>query len=249
MENLLYRLLLLMAGNQEQEDSTLTAEVLGCNPSDRKQEGNNAHLAVLSPACNLPDDVVRTIFMATLPSTWNPGINPDEAPLLLGRIWKPWRDIALQTPRLWASIHIVVTSSATIPKLAEVVMNWLNRSGVLPVDICLLPSKRLRFETKKTEASQSGSISLLLSALIPTSRRWRNVRFFLSKNDAETLLQQLSQDDVPLLKFVTIAYPPATKADEHILCDSLNFLAVPSIRSVSQCRTRKRIISRSSGVG
>ncbi|KAJ6527643.1 hypothetical protein B0H19DRAFT_539518 [Mycena capillaripes] len=171
--------------------------------------------------------------MATLPSTRNPGISSDEAPLLLGRIWKPWRNITLQTPRLWASIHIVVTSLATIPRLIEVVMNWLNRSGALPVEICLLPSKRLRFQTKKTEAPQSRSISLLLSALIQTSRRWRNVRFFLSKNDAGTLLQQLSPDDVHFLKVVNIGYPPATMTGEHILCDSLNFLAAPSIRSLT----------------
>ncbi|KAF8191977.1 hypothetical protein K438DRAFT_1675284, partial [Mycena galopus ATCC 62051] len=121
-----------------QQDPALAAEILGCNPSDRKQDPNDAHLAVLSPACNLPDDVVRTIFMATLPSTRNPGISPEEAPLLLGRIWKPWRAIAMQTPGLWASIHIVVTPLATIPRLIEVVMNWLNKSGPLPVDICLL---------------------------------------------------------------------------------------------------------------
>jgi hypothetical protein len=183
IENLLYRVLFLTAGNQE-EDSALIAGILECNPSDGKQEGNDAHLAVLSPACKLPDDVARTIFMATLPSTRTPGVSPNEAPLLLVRIWKPWRDIALQTPRLWASIHIVLTSLATIPR-TEVVTNWLNRSGALPVDICLLPSKRLRVQTKKTESPQSRSISLLLSALIQTSRRWRNIRFFLSKNDAE----------------------------------------------------------------
>ncbi|KAF7374043.1 F-box domain-containing protein [Mycena sanguinolenta] len=212
-----------------EQASALTADILKYNPSHRKQ-GNNAHLAVLSPACRLPDDVVRTIFMATLPSTRNPGISPDEAPLLLVRIWKPWRDIALQTPRLWASIHIVVTSLAIIPRLTEVVMNWLNRSGALPLDICLLPSERLRFRTTNP---QSGSISLLLSALIQTSRRWRKVRFFLSKNDAETLLQQLSRDDVPLLKVITIASPPATKSNEHILCRSLSFLAAPSIRRLT----------------
>jgi hypothetical protein len=116
----------------------------------------------------------------------------------------------------------------------------------LPVDICLLPSKRLLFQTKKTEAPQSGSISLLLLALIQTSRRWRNIRFFLSKNDAEMQLLQLSQDDVPLLKVINIASPPAAKTDEHILCDSLKFLAAPSIRSLTN---RKCFISRSSVVG
>ncbi|KAJ6565291.1 hypothetical protein DFH09DRAFT_919697, partial [Mycena vulgaris] len=117
----------------------------------------DAHLAVLSPACKLPDDVVRTIFMATLPSTRSPGISPNQAPLLLGRIWKPWRDIALQTPRLWASIHIGVTSLATIPRLTEVVMNWLNRSGALPVDICVLPSKDCDLRPTRLAALFRGS--------------------------------------------------------------------------------------------
>ncbi|KAJ7509109.1 hypothetical protein B0H11DRAFT_1703386 [Mycena galericulata] len=68
----------------------------------------DAHLALVSPARRLPDDIVRAIFMASLPSTRNCALSGDEPPLLLCQISSSWRSIALATPRLWASIHIVV---------------------------------------------------------------------------------------------------------------------------------------------
>ncbi|KAJ7840391.1 hypothetical protein B0H14DRAFT_2241542, partial [Mycena olivaceomarginata] len=59
-----------------------------------------------SPARTLPDDVVREIFLASLPSE-NPTLCGLQAPLLLCHISHQWRMLALSTPRLWTSIHIV----------------------------------------------------------------------------------------------------------------------------------------------
>ncbi|KAJ7158027.1 hypothetical protein C8R43DRAFT_854891, partial [Mycena crocata] len=65
----------------------------------------DAHLALLSPARRLPEDIIRAIFIACLPSTHNAVVSPAASPLLLCQICSAWRDLALSTPQLWASLH------------------------------------------------------------------------------------------------------------------------------------------------
>jgi predicted nuclease with TOPRIM domain len=46
----------------------------------------DAHLALVSPVRRLPEDIIRSIFVASLPLHRNPTISGQEAPLLLGQI-------------------------------------------------------------------------------------------------------------------------------------------------------------------
>ncbi|KAJ6460840.1 hypothetical protein C8R47DRAFT_937709, partial [Mycena vitilis] len=83
------------------------------------QQFVDAHLALVSPVRRLPDDVIRRIFVATLPTTRNPPMSSDEEPLLLCRVCKSWRAVALATPRLWAALHIVVPRPSRLARLME----------------------------------------------------------------------------------------------------------------------------------
>ncbi|KAJ6619994.1 hypothetical protein B0H10DRAFT_1739000, partial [Mycena sp. CBHHK59/15] len=74
---------------------------------DQLNEFIDAHLALVSPVRRLPDDVVQEIFAASLPSNQNTTMSGAESPLLLCHICRAWRTIALATPRLWTSLHIV----------------------------------------------------------------------------------------------------------------------------------------------
>ncbi|KAJ7253553.1 hypothetical protein C8J57DRAFT_626486 [Mycena rebaudengoi] len=60
----------------------------------------NAHLALVSPARRLPDDIVREIFVASLPAGRNCAISAQESPLLLCTICQSWRSLALSMPRI-----------------------------------------------------------------------------------------------------------------------------------------------------
>ncbi|KAJ7683688.1 hypothetical protein B0H17DRAFT_941586, partial [Mycena rosella] len=62
----------------------------------------DAHLALLSPTRRLPADVLREIFVSSLPSTHNAIISSRESPLLLCHICSGWRNTAL-TPGAKAS--------------------------------------------------------------------------------------------------------------------------------------------------
>ncbi|KAF7344350.1 F-box domain-containing protein [Mycena sanguinolenta] len=92
------------------------------NRREKLQHFIDAHLALLSPARRLPEDIVRILFTAMLPSTRNATISSDEAPLLLCRVCKSWQAVALSTPQLWASFHIVVPPPSKFERL--VTLNW-----------------------------------------------------------------------------------------------------------------------------
>ena len=64
------------------------------------------HRAFISPFCRLPNDVLREIFLACLPTEHNPTLDVQHAPLLLTRITSHTRQVAPSTPRLWAAIHV-----------------------------------------------------------------------------------------------------------------------------------------------
>ncbi|KAJ7253515.1 hypothetical protein C8J57DRAFT_1473838 [Mycena rebaudengoi] len=153
-----------------------------------------AHLALVSPARRLPDDVVREIFVASLPKDRNCAISAKDSPLLLCTICQSWRNLALSTPRMWASIHIVAPSNDKIERMAQTVYTWLDRSGALPLSISLIVS---RSTFPRPDASS------LLTALIRYSLRWKRIRFILPPDQFEPL-SSLSPEDVPILEEVIV---------------------------------------------
>lgn len=67
----------------------------------------DAHRAYIAPIRRIPDDVLREIMMQCLPTEAPPShITTHTAPVLLTHICSRWRDIALSTPRLWASLCV-----------------------------------------------------------------------------------------------------------------------------------------------
>ncbi|TEB39402.1 hypothetical protein FA13DRAFT_1784166 [Coprinellus micaceus] len=90
----------------------------------------DAHRALLSPIRWLPNEILREIFIRTLPSSHNASLSPRESPLLLMQISPRWRYIAASTPRLWSTIHIPLPLPSTSHSLIE---NWITRAGALPL--------------------------------------------------------------------------------------------------------------------
>ncbi|KAF8871383.1 hypothetical protein CPB84DRAFT_1646958, partial [Gymnopilus junonius] len=59
----------------------------------------------------IPDDVLYEIFYQCLPSHRNPLLTASEAPVLLTRVCRCWRAVALASPRLWAQMHITFSNA------------------------------------------------------------------------------------------------------------------------------------------
>ncbi|KAJ7881264.1 hypothetical protein B0H14DRAFT_2705131, partial [Mycena olivaceomarginata] len=176
------------------------------------EEFIDAHLALVSPFRRLPDDIVRAIFLATLPLTRNCTLSHMEGPLLLGRVCRWWRALALTTPRLWASMHIVVPDPSQLELLTQKVAVWLERSGTVPLDISLFYSRM---------APSSFDISSMMSPIIAVSRRWRNIQLI-----PDFLCPDLSPENTPLLQSI------AFKNDAESSLKSAMFLATERLRKL-----------------
>ncbi|KIK66067.1 hypothetical protein GYMLUDRAFT_158552, partial [Collybiopsis luxurians FD-317 M1] len=95
-----------------------------------------AHKALASPVRQLPAEILAEIFVHCLPDCAVRDLS--EAPLVLTRICRSWRRIALDTPRLWQSLHVYLPpnlSNAACSRRIEGVTAWLERSGSLPISI------------------------------------------------------------------------------------------------------------------
>lgn len=114
---------------------------------------------LMSPFRRLPDDVLRSIFIACLIVREDrlPTMSNKEAPILLTHVSRRWREISHTTPRLWASLHVPIPPIMTMdnhedpPRFSaqkecsvkitalrvEAVDAWLKRSGACKLSISL----------------------------------------------------------------------------------------------------------------
>ncbi|KAJ7277210.1 hypothetical protein C8J57DRAFT_1713663 [Mycena rebaudengoi] len=87
------------------------------------------------PVLTLPPEITAEIFVQSLPShAVRP--HPSRSPLILLRICRTWRILALSTPALWTSLHLEVNGdhrALSAPgKLETFVETWFHRARTLP---------------------------------------------------------------------------------------------------------------------
>ncbi|KAF7314661.1 hypothetical protein MKEN_00939900 [Mycena kentingensis (nom. inval.)] len=180
---------------------------------DELAERIAAYDALVSPARRIPADLLQEIFVAGLPTYRNCTMSSMEGPLLYGRICSGWRAIVLQSPRLWASLHVVEPSqwksgsripSSIYERKVELRHNaiqlWLARSGQLPLSISYHQSATMSFLGERPSVLPRLD---LLGILIGYARRWKSFELSLSTRDHPQSLSELGAlgpEDVPLLQ-------------------------------------------------
>ncbi|KAJ2922798.1 hypothetical protein H1R20_g14270, partial [Candolleomyces eurysporus] len=92
----------------------------------------------------IPAEIMQEIFMHSRPSSYSRTSGICDAPLLLLRVCRSWRDLALSTPQLWASVevampkHLSMSDAFTEGKMniytAEI-RRWIARSGDAPLSL------------------------------------------------------------------------------------------------------------------
>ncbi|KAF9006684.1 hypothetical protein BDQ17DRAFT_1352197 [Cyathus striatus] len=176
--------------------------------------GVEAHRALLLPIRRLPPDVVCEVFVHCLPSDHNAVMSSAEAPMLLGRVCRSWRTIALSTPRLWASLHVSVPDLSGLHQIRNphhhrtrvqakinarllAIQEWLLRSGACPLSLSL-------FQLQMANNWNMDSLSVqFVETLLPFAHRWKTVDLRVT-NTALTRVMDLSKDDIPLLEDLRI---------------------------------------------
>ena len=168
---------------------------------------------ILAPVRRLPLDVLSVIFGHCLATHRNPVMRASEAPILLTRICRDWRSIALSIPRLWSRLYIptmrkvrprhyhrealpyVLEGERRMEARTEEVQRWLRLSSACPLSITLMSSR------------DPISHPPLLDSIIQSSRRWQQLELgcFLSpESDVLTRLLSLTPDDLCMLRELRI---------------------------------------------
>ncbi|KAJ7259871.1 hypothetical protein C8J57DRAFT_1472016 [Mycena rebaudengoi] len=155
--------------------------------------------ALISPMRAIPPEILQEIFLACLPVNHGAVMHVSEAPLLLGRVCRMWRSIALATASLWASVHISVPEreySSDAVCHCKALQIWLQRSGSCPVSISLaFPGD---YSVEYTEH--------FIDILLSYHHRWKELKLFSIPHEHSSKLRSLMPRDLPLLETVEITH-------------------------------------------
>ncbi|KAJ7267343.1 hypothetical protein C8J57DRAFT_1616042 [Mycena rebaudengoi] len=150
-------------------------------------------------------------------------ISATEPPLLLCNIWRPWRALALSTPQLWASGHIVVPSSSQMERTTSMV-DTFSRSGVLPLSLSVVLSR---------SSDRDTDVSMLLETLIRLSSRWKKIHFTLPYFHSFGPLSKVAPEHLSVLENVYVQVERGNF--EETFQSMFAFLGAPNLRSASLC--------------
>lgn len=98
------------------------------------------HKALLHPIRKLPKPVLQRILVFCLPPHPHvPALDRKAAPLTLTRVCRKWREVALDTPRLWQGLHVVLQPGTRrfIEFHMTMVHRWLSAAKELPLTVSL----------------------------------------------------------------------------------------------------------------
>ncbi|KDQ17652.1 hypothetical protein BOTBODRAFT_172096 [Botryobasidium botryosum FD-172 SS1] len=107
----------------------------------------------------IPDDIFSMIFKLAVPADWQA---PLEAPLTIAAVCRLWRQIAINTPRLWTRIN------------SRSVHGFLPRAKSAPLDI--------EYELCAMDR-QRHSLQKFLNPLISRSDQWRVLKIAMRRTD------------------------------------------------------------------
>ncbi|KAJ7202652.1 hypothetical protein GGX14DRAFT_463158 [Mycena pura] len=143
-----------------------------------------------SPILEIPPEILSEIFERFVPAypEWPP-LSGILSPLLLCRICRYWREIAMSTPTLWAAIDLSIDNQAEEQQL-ELLDLWLSRSGSCPLSLSIEVTVR-----GSPDTMPHPSLSQLLPTIIRHCERWVHIKLVVP-----LALLHLIRGNMPLLQ-------------------------------------------------
>ncbi|KAJ7187994.1 hypothetical protein C8R46DRAFT_878455 [Mycena filopes] len=198
----------------------------------------------------MPRDIWEEIFLHCLPVSPEPDTPVSHrapgtplgltAPLVLLRVCRAWRTVALSLPDLWTSLSVVVSDGQSFPPL-DVASRWLRRSGDLPLTLSLC-------QTNESEGNQEYADEML-AVFMRYLTRWRDVRLDIANPTYGRSLQPSSSLQAPLLESFHLTTCWRLTPNEEIMQDLLKMLEVaPRLSSFSVSRLSDLNVSPTSTV-
>ncbi|KAG1747101.1 uncharacterized protein EDB91DRAFT_1345187 [Suillus paluster] len=103
---------------------------------DRITQSMNLHEGLGSALWRLPTEVLSHIFIYCLPQYEHLEPEPDIAPMLLIRVCRRWREVAVGLPSLWCRLYMELDASDSL-RAAFCYDSWLKRSRGCPLSLAL----------------------------------------------------------------------------------------------------------------
>lgn len=124
-------------------------------------------LSFISGATTLPTEILSKIFLqcTDIDGSLTP-LNTIDIPLLLTKICRSWRNVAIGTRSLWSRLYLNIKPNAR--HQTSIVSTWLTRSGTCPLSIYVMWNDPPYFSTHA-----------ILDILVQHSHQWRSMYFFL----------------------------------------------------------------------
>ncbi|EIM84762.1 uncharacterized protein STEHIDRAFT_169664 [Stereum hirsutum FP-91666 SS1] len=232
------------AGTKLCVDALLNATTLKSNYYLDKSNGNMGSLVSSGPPIidTLPDELLILIFFEVLGASDSTNLH---IAMLLSYVCSRWRRILLQHPLFWASI--TVPSVADLGRLRLPLPDLLDRSAMMPLDVCVAPKLYKSYAEKGHDHSQYfsaldyavsrarhlhfdlGEAHLLLLHALPRPPRFTHLldNFFRSRPDKYWL-------SAPWLEELTVRVAADSgklrSARSYLLHDILSKLEAPQLR-------------------
>ncbi|KAJ7122989.1 hypothetical protein C8R44DRAFT_159642 [Mycena epipterygia] len=153
------------------------------------------------PVLTLPFEITAKIFIQCIVETAEP--DPSSAPLLLGRICRQWRSVALSSPSLWSCFNKTLEIDKSLDvhpsrysSLLELLQIYLSRSGTHPLKLTL------RYNGIRIRPTPDPIHRVLLQH----AHRWQDVRLCLPYADLVQLFEQFT-GSFPSLQTLSIGMP------------------------------------------
>ncbi|KAJ2922800.1 hypothetical protein H1R20_g14272, partial [Candolleomyces eurysporus] len=197
----------------------------------------------------LPPEIMGRIFVHSIHSGGYSSFNICDAPLVLLRVCRSWREIALNTPQLWSSFEITIPSHLCYmhydPDLdssakhqrrqnsfLEEVDRWLKRSGNRPLYIALFS------ECFKDEmANVYGMLDAIRWKLVEHASRWKSIDYDLIHETGRDPLTTPIADVLKSLKEIRLSnylFPTSAQlgSDQKFQFDYDNLLQAPGLEKL-----------------
>lgn len=207
------------------------------------------------------DDLLAMIFLECLPEDkekvfwcfeWTLDVSSDlqypqpsekEAPLLLTHVCRHWRQLALDTPRLWTRLFLlfdgkVIQSARLLNSQCDALSFWLDWSRSLPISIrCVRGDDFIEsepgFRSWSEPEDKYNAARKVMDLLQQHKDRWENVSIDLSEAGLVRFYEP-GDHSYPLLKTLELMQPSYEVEDEgYEECKELCISSAPELQAVS----------------
>ncbi|KAJ7757798.1 hypothetical protein DFH07DRAFT_1060592 [Mycena maculata] len=131
------------------------------------------------PVVTLPVEITSQIFVHSLPD--DPlDYSTAEVAVILGRVCRQWRDIALSIPRLWAAWSFAIDGGSSLQGIRDGMELWLSRSKDRPLSIRVYHVGGSSEEVDEDDLAwwQAWDVgNVVVPILLEHYRRWENIEF------------------------------------------------------------------------